>query len=241
MRWLFALVFFASCAPPATSEGQLPPADGRGVWVLVVHGSGDTPGRWAEGLIERLRPQLALPSRTVLVAYDWAEAAQDKLAAPGNGQAEGRALAQALVARGATHVHVIAHSAGAHVAYGVELGLEEVEARPTLHLTLLDPFLGMGLDFEWGASRFGAKADFVEQYLNAGDGVPGTDVAVKAAHVFDVSALKPAGMAAREGHWWPTSAYQEVEPGAGNSLEVSGVFDAEVLRGRWPAGVTEVR
>jgi pimeloyl-ACP methyl ester carboxylesterase len=230
-----------ACAPPATSEGQLPGASGRDVWVLVVHGSGDGPDRWATPMVDALRPRVVLPERVELIAYDWRDAAVDKLAAAGNGRREGRAIAEVISARGLAHVHVIAHSAGAHVAHGLELALAEQPSRPTLHLTLLDPFLGEGLDFEWGATRFGAKADFTEDLFNRGDGVPGTDVVVEAAHGFDVTDLKPEGTrwAGKEGHWWPTQAYLDVEARFATSLEAHGSFDVAALRARWPAGETE--
>ncbi|MFZ5439973.1 MAG: hypothetical protein ACOZQL_08180 [Myxococcota bacterium] len=233
---LAALLTLAACAPPATSEGQLPAASARDVWVLVVHGSGDGPERWATPMVDALRPRVVMPERVELLAYDWRDAATDKLSAAGNGQREGRAIADVIATRQLTHVHVIAHSAGAHLAHGLELALAEQAPRPTLHLTLLDPFLGMGLDFEWGAARFGTKADFAEDVFNRGDGVPGTDVAVQAAHAFDVTDAKPAGdvWAGKEGHWWPTQAYQELEPGFALSLEASGSFDAATLRERFP-------
>lgn len=236
-------LLFVSCAPPATSEAQLPQASARDVWVLVVHGSGDGPERWAAGMVDALRLRLVAPERVELLAYDWRDAARDKLSAAGNGRREGAAIAAVVAERELAHVHVIAHSAGAHVAHGLELALARLDRRPTLHLTLLDPFLGEGLDFEWGATRFGTHADFTEDVFNTGDGVPGTDVAVKAAHAFDVSALKPPGetWAGKEGHWWPTQAYLELDPGVALSLEASGAFDAEALRARWPAGELEVR
>lgn len=232
----------AACAPPPpTSEVQLPAASTRDVWVLVVHGSGDGPARWATGMVEALRPRLAQPGRVELLAYDWEAAAVDKLSAAENGQREGRAIATVIAGRELAHVHVIAHSAGAHVAHGVELGLAELPTRPTLHLTLLDPYCGKGLDFEWGVSRFGTKADFTEDLLDTGDGVPGTELPVRAAHTFDVTAAKPAGAqwAGKEGHWWPTAAYLEHEPGFSLSLEASGSFDVAALRERWPAGGVE--
>ncbi len=240
----FALVVAAaSCAPPPTSEAQLPAASTRDVWVLVVHGSGDGPERWATGMVDALRGRLLQPERVELISYDWKDAAVDKLSAAENGQREGRAIARVVAERGLTHVHVIAHSAGAHVAHGFELAWSEFAARPSLHLTLLDPFCGQGLDFEWGVSRFGTKADFTESLLDTGDGVPGTEVAVKAAHTFDVTKAKPAGAtwSGKEGHWWPTAAYLALEPGFTLSLEASGTFDVEALRARWPAGEIEGR
>lgn len=239
MRWALVLLALTACQAPTTGEAQLPDAS-KDVWVLVVHGSGDGPERWAQPLIDVLSPRVKTPGRVQWVAYDWRDAAKDKLSAAERGQAEGAAIAEVLKTRPLSHVHVIAHSAGAHVAFGLEQALTAVSPRPTLHLTLLDPFLGKGLDFEWGKTRFGASADFVEQWLHLGDGVPGTETAIAAAHVFDVSksASKPS-VSGSEGHWWPTVAYRTLEPGFSSSFEVNDAFDAAALRARFPAGVTD--
>ncbi len=233
------LLFAAACQPPTTGEAQLPDAS-KDVWVFVVHGSGDGPERWAQPLIETLSPRVKTPARVQWVAYDWREAAKDKLSAAERGQAEGAAIGEVLKTKQLKHVHVIAHSAGAHVAFGLEQALAGMTPRPTLHLTFLDPFLGKGLDFEWGKTRFGTSADFVEQWLNLGDGVPGTETAIGAAHVFDVSksASKPE-VTGSQGHWWPTQAYGSMEPAFADTFEVTGTFDVGALRARFPPGASE--
>lgn len=239
---LVGLLGVCACGVPAAAPVELPETNAE-VWVVVVHGSGDGPERWATPLVERLSPRttIALKGQVQWLAWDWRDAAKDKLTAAERGQAEGVALARALRARAVRHVHVIAHSAGAHVAHGLELELSTWPTRPTLHLTLLDPFLGKGLDFEWGRARVGAHADFVEQWLNVGDGVPGTEASVAAAHVFDVSraASKPA-LTGSQAHWWPIDAYQSLEPGFGLSLESAGRFEPSALRQAFPAGAREV-
>lgn len=236
MRACVFIAALSGCAASTAPTATLPEST-KDVWVLVVHGSGDGPERWAQPAIDALSPRVKAPLEVEWVAWDWRDAAKDRLSAADKGQAEGAAIAQQLRERPVRHVHVIAHSAGAHVAYGLEQALSSWESRPTLHLTLLDPFLGVGLDFEWGRTRFGAKADFVEQWLNRGDGVPGTEVAVNAAHVFDVtdSATKPA-LTGSQPHWWPIDAYLTLEPGFSTSLEAAGAFDAAALRARFPAG-----
>lgn len=192
-------------------------------------------------MVDRLSPRAKLPARIEWVAYDWRAAAADKLSAAERGQAEGAAIAAVLKERSLTHLHVIAHSAGAHVAFGLEEAMASWPTRPTLHLTLLDPFLGKGLDFEWGRARFGTRADFTEVFLNRGDGVPGTEVAVDAAHTFDVTSTstKPTGLTGSQAHWWPTDAYGSVEPGFSHSWEVAGAFDAATLAAQFPRGQSE--
>lgn len=239
MRGVLSLLLLVGCQPPATAEAQLPDAS-KDVWVFVVHGSGDGPERWAQPLIDTLSPRVKTPSRVQWVAYDWRDAAKDRLSAAERGQAEGAAIAEVLKNKQLIHVHVIAHSAGAHVAFGLEQALAKWSPRPTLHLTFLDPFLGKGLDFEWGKTRFGTSAEFVEQWLHLGDGVPGTETAIGAAHVFDVSksASKPE-VTGSQGHWWPTQAYGALEPGFSNSFEVSDTFDPAALRERFPPGASQ--
>ncbi len=227
------------CAPPSTGEWQLPSVN-KPVLVLLVHGSGDGPERWAANAKLVLEGRLAKPSEVEIVAYDWRAAAADKLSAAGNGESEGAAVGKALLERGLQHVHVVAHSAGAFVAAGLEQQFASATTRPTLHLTFLDPFLGKGLDFGWGATRFGTTADFVESYLNTGDGVPGTELAITAAHTFDVtmSASKPS-LSGSAAHWWPIDAWLTLSPGLSTGREVAGTFDSTELRTRFPPGVTE--
>jgi hypothetical protein len=221
-------------------ESQLPAA-GRDVWVLVVHGSGDGPERWATEMIDRLSPRVRLPARIEWVAYDWRAAAADKLSAAERGQSEGAAIASILKDRSLVHLHVVAHSAGAHVAFGLEQAMATWSTRPTMHLTLLDPFLGKGLDFDWGRTRFGAGADFTEVFLNRGDGVPGTEGLVEHAHTFDVTntSTKPENLKGSQAHWWPTEAYGRVEPGFLHSWEASGDFDAVALSAQYARGQSE--
>jgi hypothetical protein len=214
-------------------------------WILLIHGSGDGPERWAQPMIELLRPRVpvAVSSDVQFVAWDWKEAARDKLTAAERGQAEGVALAEALRSTNVRYLHVIAHSAGAHVALGLEQALAEwPDRRPVVQLTLLDPFLGKGLDFEWARSRLGAHSDFVEQWINVGDGVPGTETTVDAAHVFDVShsVAKPQGLTGSQAHWWPIDAYPLLDRG---TLEPGfygffGFTNAN-LKVSFPPGVTE--
>lgn len=230
-----------ACGPLPTSEAQLPDDASNDVWVLLVHGSGDGPSRWAAPMVDQLAPRATTPDRVQWVAYDWAAAAADKLAAAGNAEREGRAIAQVVLQRRPTHLHVIAHSAGAFVAYGLEQALAGQPGRPTLHLTLLDPFLGVGLDFEWGRGRIGQASDFVDGYLDTGDGVPGTEVAVAAAHTFDVTTMaeRAGRFPGKEGHWWPTDVYPRLAPVFELSREVTARFDPAALKARFPPGQTE--
>lgn len=233
------LSLLGACAAPPTSEDQLPRGGPADIWVLLVHGSGDDPSVWAEPMAERLTSRLVSPERVAMIPYDWADAAQDKLAAAGRGEAEGLAIAGVIEEEALTHVHVIAHSAGAFVAQGIADALPP--DRPTLHLTFLDPFCGKGLDFGWAVDRFGANADFVDDYVHHGDGVPGTDVALTRAPTFDTTPTRPGTdeWAGSEGHWWPTEAYDAAIPGYAISYEASGGFDAAALQAAWPPGVEE--
>jgi pimeloyl-ACP methyl ester carboxylesterase len=234
-------VAFLSCGPQiATKEAQLPVASLKDVWVIVLHGSGDNAERWPKDMVETLRGMSVMPERVEWIAYDWSEAALDRLTVADNGELEGRAIAAIIRERGLSHVHVIGHSAAAHVAEGIEAGLAEMEGRPTLHLSLLDPYLGRDLDFNWGKTRIGTVADFTDQWLNIGDGVPGTDAPITSAHVFDVTKA-PGAPGGRKGHFWPTQAYLAIEPGPSLGYEMTGTFDLEALRAAWPVGATEKR
>lgn len=222
MRWTGA-GFLIACAKSPTHADQLIAAPHpEPVWTLFVHGSGDDPS-----VFDELAPALlarAPDADVAWVRYDWREPAAKKLSAPEAGFREGTAIADVLLDAALDHVHVIAHSVGAHVAHGIEVAFAEADAPPTLHLTLLDPFVGRGLDFAWGRDRIGASADVTEVYFVIGDGVPSTEAPLTHAINVDTSATVPAddAWAGSEAHWWPIAAYPLAIPGFDLSWEVTG-------------------
>lgn len=235
---LAGLALFAACAgpPPPTGEGQVPSPARTTHLAVFIHGAKNDAGTWATGFVEALRPALAHPDAWTLVAYDWAEGASAN--ATTNAKREGEALRARLAEAGYQHVHLVGHSVGAFV---VDAATPR-DARPyTLHASYWDPFVLDGLDFEWGARRFGVGADFAEQVLVTSDGVPWTVRPFAQAHVFDVTRTVPRDVKGDDGHWWPPTLVARrlreapERGGAGHWAEVAGTLRTD-LASAFPRG-----
>lgn len=214
MRSLPLLLLGAGCAaPPLPAQGE----DAHGL-VLLIHGSKDDPSVWASGLGEELAALLEAPEEWDIVAYDWAEEADNRATAAKKGRRIGRRLAALLEEEyDYAEVHAIGHSAGAHVAAAL---VDELEG-PLEQLTLLDPFGGLGLvRWGYGRRRFGEGAAFTDAYLNIGDGVPSTEDLPQNACGFDVTGEAPDGYPEDEAHWWPIDFYQG-SAGSGIGLDLA--------------------
>ena len=79
--------------------------------------------------------------------------------------------------------------------------------RPTLQLTLLDPFTQLGvLGPGYGARNFGASADYAQQFMNTDDPVPSTNEPCEGCRVWDVTEARERGDGSNRdifGHDWP--------------------------------------
>lgn len=198
--------------------------------LLIVHGGGDTPEGWPAEFAEIARAGMAEPERWDLWIYDWAEDAEGGVNVTRRAERHGRWLGERLAEDYAyAHLHLLGHSAGSFVIYGVTdtLGPERLE---TVHETYLDPFGGLGLlRWRYGDRRFGEGADFAEAYMNTEDGVPSTNRPYDGMFTFDLSALAPDDLEAKAGHRFPIEVYQDsVEtPEAGFGWGLSAEWTGE--------------
>jgi hypothetical protein len=164
-------------------------------------------------------------------AWDWSARSAGRELAPSAAGDEGRGIAGVLADSAVGHVHVVAHSAGALVATAMLDGLADVEAAPTTHLTLLDPFALFGpVDC--------AAATLCESWRNADDGAPGSDDVVPTAFNVDVTGSREPAFDGRA-HWWPTEAWRltiatRARPGFGGSVEAG--LDLDALAALLPRG-----
>lgn len=204
MRWAWAVTLGSiGCA---VEVPLLPEPEGDGL-VLLVHGGGDDPRVWAEEMadsIEEIQALQGTDDAWDVEALDWSDDADNLLTAAARGRRVGEALVPAISEW--RDVHVIAHSVGAHVAHGIA----DTELVRSLHLTLLDPFVGSGLvRWGFGRTRFGTGSAFAEAYVNRDDGVPSTDGLLEQAHVFDVTTTRPSSLdGAQDAHRWPVEFYR---------------------------------
>lgn len=235
MRWAWTCAaLLAGCSVEIPT---LPVPEGSGL-VILVHGGGDDPSVWAEGLgsqIESIQQERGTDGDWDIVALDWSGDAADVLTAARRGRQVGNGLVEALGAW--QDVHVVAHSVGAHVAHGIAEG-----GVASLHLTLLDPFVGSGLvRWSYGRTRFGVGADFAEAYVNRDDGVPSSDGLLDEAHVFDVTDARPRELTtSEEGHRWPITMYGASE-GQSYGIELARWARTDLAWDAYPPGeVTEL-
>lgn len=79
--------------------------------------------------------------------------------------------------------------------------------RPTLQLTLLDPFTQRGvLGPGYGSRNFGKSADYAQQFMNTDDPVPSTNEPCGGCAVWDVTGARERGEGGNGdifGHDWP--------------------------------------
>jgi pimeloyl-ACP methyl ester carboxylesterase len=177
--------------------------------IVLVHGGGDGPEDWPTAMAEAIAANLIEPERWDVWTYDWVEDAEGSVNVTRRGEDHGRWLGARLAERDYRHLHLIGHSAGAAVLYGVTDTLVDA-AGLTVHETYLDPFGGQGLvRWEYGERRYGEGADFADAVLNTLDGVPSTDEPFHNTLSFDVSALADEDMSALEGHRLPILMYEE--------------------------------
>jgi hypothetical protein len=172
--------------------------------VLYLHGAGDDAKRWAQALVE---------SRGGF-AFDWKQAAADRLAAPGVGYQLG--LAMATTMDPATQRVLYAHSAGAWVAQGIADGLALIPGSLPPTIVFLDPFTAFSLvDFAAGKTRLGKNAR-ATTYFTTRDPIPFTDGGVAAGTVSNVDSLLDASVQGTPAHWavidWYFSKGPELVP-----------------------------
>jgi len=232
-RWM--VCGLAACAP---SVPELPEVSTPGL-VLVVHGGGDDPSVWADGMVDAIRSAVderGDDGQWTVLAPDWSDDADVALTAARRGRRVGHALAPQLEDYDA--VHVIAHSVGAHLGDAL---LGSVDGPATTQLTLLDPFVGSGLlRWRYGRERFGATATFADAYVHTDDGVPSTDGFLDGAHNFDVTEVRPEDLdTAEEGHRWPIEFYRESRE-SGIGLDLAMALDGAAAWSDWPPGEVTV-
>ncbi len=178
--------------------------------VFIVHGKDDNAKTWALEMQEIYRNQS--DTSTQVFALDWTPYSDNFLRCSVDGRHIGKRLGEQL----ATHtnvknVHLIGHSAGAFVVYGLCEGMKRVNESIQVQTTYLDP-LGIygGIRRDYGLNNFGDCADFSEAYIDVESGVPGSNEPLRKAHTFDVTGLRSTQLFTGSPHIWPVRYYMSV-------------------------------
>ena len=205
------LITFSYFPWPFTFDIEAPHvAENKEELILLIHGKDDNPSTWSDTFANQLQ-QSVLSDEQQVDTIDWHEYSTNIFRCSNNGRRLGRQIGKQLSEqKRIKKVHLIGHSAGSFVVYGICESLKEKAPDVFLHTTYLDP-LGVysGLDWHFGTRNFGICADISDAYIDVNDRVPGSNVPVENAHTFDVSALrlideKYTGSA----HNWPIEFYQ---------------------------------
>lgn len=185
--------------------------DNKEELIVLIHGKDDTPDTWANGFAAELKKSV-LTSTQQVVTIDWYAYSTNLFRVANNARRIGHQLGEDLSKNGQLKkVHLVAHSAGAFMAYGFCEALKQVNPSLFVHTTYLDP-LGPYSGFQWhyGTQNFGSCADISDAYIDIHDNVPGSNVPVEQAHTFDVSFLRISDKKYQgTAHMWPVYYYRD--------------------------------
>ena len=179
---------------------------------LSAHGVKDSPESWSNELqnimshnsIEQLA-DLALAQ----ISLDWQPYSDNALVCSVTGSNIGEKLAKkiALLPK-LKAVHLIGHSCGSFVIYGLCKKLKQVNPSIKVQTTYLDPVaIYSGIFWRYGVNKFGDCADFSDSYIDTKDGVPGSNEKLKNAYTFDVTDIRVKQNLPYAPHAWPTHFY----------------------------------
>lgn len=184
--------------------------DGIEEVIVLVHGKGNRASSWAGSFATELETSI-LNARQQAVTVEWGEYSNDLFRCTLNAQRIGRDLGEKLSKhRKIKRLHLIGHSAGSFVVYGMCEAMKELNNDVFIHTTYLDPVsIFGGIDWGYGTHNFGNCADISDAYIDHEDGVPGSDAPLKNPHTFDVTALKKSAEFKGSPHLWPIYYYRE--------------------------------
>ncbi|PLY00840.1 MAG: hypothetical protein C0623_06505 [Desulfuromonas sp.] len=177
--------------------------------IVLIHGKGDQPSSWADGFAAEI-DALLLNDRQQAVTVNWSEYSTDLFRSTLNARRIGHALGAELSAfKNLEKLHLIGHSAGSFVVYGICERIKEERAEVFVQSTYLDPVgIYAGVDWGYGPRNFGSCGDISDAYIDREDGVPGSNAPLDHPHTFDVTARRKAAGFKGLPHLWPIEYYR---------------------------------
>ena len=178
--------------------------------IVLVHGKGDHPSSWGNNFAAALNTRV-LGNDQQAVTVNWSDYANDMFRSTLNARRIGHDLGSKLVKnKNLKRVHLIGHSAGSFVVYGICEAIKERNEDLFVHTTFLDPVgIYAGIDWGYGTRNFGSCGDISDAYIDRDDGVPGSNAPLDQPHTFDVTALKTKTGFTGLPHLWPVEYYQQ--------------------------------
>jgi len=181
---------------------------------LSAHGVKDNTKSWSDKLQDIIKhsnnEQLAELSKAQ-ISLAWQPFSDNALVCSVTGKNIGEELG-AKIAKlpNLKAVHLIGHSCGAFVIYGLCEKLKQIKPSISVQTTYLDPVsIYSGIFWRYGVNKFGDCADFSDSYIDTKDGVPGSNEKLQHAYTFDVTDLRLEKGLSYAPHAWPTHFYLE--------------------------------
>jgi len=179
---------------------------------LSAHGVKDTPDSWSNQLQNIIKHsnniQLAGLAKAQ-ISLAWQPYSDNALLCSVTGKKIGEKLAEKIAQLPKLKaVHLIGHSCGSFVIYGLCEKLKQMKPTTVIQTTYLDPVsIYSGVFWRYGVNHFGDCADFSDSYIDTQDGVPGSNEKLKNAYTFDVTRLRLEQNLSYPPHAWPTHFY----------------------------------
>ncbi len=188
---------------------DLPSIDTERNMTILAHGIHDTPLTWSNSLADIIEER---DDTNHTIPLDWSKYAQSTFRCSVDGERLGRKIGQLLSSnKSLQSLHLIGHSCGSFVIYGICRGIREQSPWVNIQTTYLDPVSIYGGIFpNYGIDNFGNCANFSEAYIDTGDTVPGSNQLLPNTHTFDVTTVRHKARYTGTPHIWPTKYYTEL-------------------------------
>lgn len=175
--------------------------------ILIAHGVRDGPLTWSRGLRDLFRGRQR--DDTKVISIDWNPYSEDVFRCAISAKRIGRKIGGLITGQEQIEsLHLIGHSCGAFVIYGMCREVKYRSARITIQSTYLDPLSVYGLYWDYGIDNFGDCADFADGYIDVEDDVPGSNQPLSHAFTVDVTPARIKHGIGISPHNWPTVYYQ---------------------------------
>ena len=181
---------------------------------LSAHGVKDSPESWSnelQAIIKQGNYQQLAGLSKAQISLAWRPYSDNALVCSVTGKNIGEELATKIARLpNIKAVHLIGHSCGAFVIYGLCQQLKQIKPSISVQTTYLDPVsIYSGIFWQYGVEKFGDCADFSDSYIDTKDGVPGSNEKLKSAYTFDVTERRLEKNLPYAPHAWPTYFYLE--------------------------------
>lgn len=181
---------------------------------LSVHGVKDKPESWSnplQDIIQQSNNEQLSDLTKAQISLAWQPYSDNALICSVTGENIGEELGNKIaLLPNLKAVHIIGHSCGAFVIYGLCKKLKQIKPSISVQTTYLDPVsIYSGIFWQYGVNNFGDCADFSDSYIDTKDGVPGSNEKLKNAYTFDVTGVRLDKNLPYAPHAWPTYFYLE--------------------------------